>query len=296
MNTLVSSDPQTAIQKGSKSFYLASLFFSERTKYDCWVLYRWCRYCDDRIDNGGTKADLEELKSLTRMALKGLPVPDEFQAVGEICLKYSIPEKYLFDLLSGFEKDTFGIHIHDQKDLEEYAYQVAGVVGMMMSHIMKANLPKASGAAQSMGNAMQLTNIARDIREDFLKDRIYLPTTWLADEDINVGQLIDSSQREKLFRVVKRLLARAQELYREGHSGLNDLPFRSAVAVSIASSIYSAIGKKILKRGSNSLDSRVYVSLPEKLWFVIEGLGRVLMQLPGRLSRRRLINDVQSNI
>lgn len=285
------ADPRTAIRKGSKSFYFASLFFSDQVKSDCWNLYRWCRYCDDRIDNGGTEDDLKDIKNKTLSALRGLSGPPQFRGVSEVCQRYSIPLEYPMELLSGFEKDSRGLTIKDENELEEYAYQVAGVVGLMMSYIMNADLSRAREAAKCMGNAMQLTNIARDIGEDFFRGRIYLPATWLKDEKIQTGKLMDLDQRESLFRVSERLLKKADGLYQKGYSGLIYLPLRSAIAVSIAASIYSSIGRKIRRQGPSALDSRIYVSFPEKLFLALEGIARVFLQIPQRLRLRRLTNE-----
>lgn len=287
----VAPDPKTAIQKGSKSFYFASLFFSDQVKSDCWHLYRWCRYCDDRIDNGGTRDDLVDIKNKTISALSTLSGPPQFRGLGEVCQRNSIPPEYPMELLSGFEKDSRGITIRDEAELEEYAYQVAGVVGLMMSYIMKADLSRAREAATCMGNAMQLTNIARDIREDFGRGRIYIPATWLEDEEIQTDKLMDAAQRERLFRTSERLLKKADNLYQNGYRGLIYLPFRSAIAVSIAASFYSSIGRKILRTGPRALDSRIYISLPEKLFLVLEGVARVLLQIPQRLKLKRLSHE-----
>lgn len=276
-----------AIRKGSKSFFLASLFFSEPVKKACWSLYRWCRHCDDIVDQGGNPSDLKKLKNQTLLALQSQKGHEIFKNLGEVCELYLIPAHYPLELLEGFEKDIEGVPIQSGQDLEKYAYQVAGVVGMMMAHIMKAHLPQAARAAQSMGNAMQLTNIARDIREDYERGRIYLPTDWLNEENIDVKNLLSYSQREHLFKVIQRLLNRADQLYQEGFAGLKFLPLRSALAVSIAASIYSAIGRKILRKGPSALDSRTYVTLPEKLLLVFEGVYRVLKQSPERLILRR---------
>jgi len=285
------ADPRTAIRKGSKSFYFASLFFSDQVKSDCWNLYRWCRYCDDRIDNGGTHDDLNDIKNKTLSALSGLSAPPQFHGLGEVCKRYSIPMEYPLELLSGFEKDSRGHVIRDENELEEYAYQVAGVVGLMMSYIMNADLSRARQAAQCMGNAMQLTNIARDIGEDFSRGRIYLPTTWLTDEKIQSHKLMDPEQREPLFRISQRLLKKADVLYQKGYGGLIYLPLRSAFAVSIAASIYSAIGKKIQRKGPASLDSRIYITFYEKLFLVFQGVARVLLQTPQRLRIKRFSNE-----
>lgn len=276
-------DAEQAIEKGSKSFYLASLFFSQETKHDCWVLYRWCRHCDDVIDNGGNLRELEELQTNTLKGLRGENTHAIFSSLGKVCRKHSIPAEHPFELLAGFQKDTQAVRIKNEAELDVYAYQVAGVVGVMMCYLMKANLALAQQAAISMGNAMQLTNIARDVKEDFEKGRIYLPQSWLDEAGVNTERLLAIEQREQVYTVVQRLLKKADGLYREGREGLKYLPLRSALAVAIAAAVYSQIGSKILRLGPTSLDSRIYVSFPHKIWLVGLGIFWVMSSLTGRI-------------
>ncbi|KHD87163.1 MAG: hypothetical protein OM95_15825 [Bdellovibrio sp. ArHS] len=272
-----------AIEEGSKSFYLASLFFDRQTKADCWALYRWCRHCDDVIDNGGSSVDLEELKIRTVNGLRA-PSDDEiFSDLGKVCRRHGIPAQFPLELLAGFKKDTSSVRIKTESELDTYAYQVAGVVGLMMSYLMKADLAVAKEAAVSLGNAMQLTNIARDIKEDYQKDRIYLPGTWLEEEHIDSAQLLHEGQRDKVFSLVQRLLKKADALYEEGRQGLKYLPVRSALAVAIAAAVYSQIGHKILKLGPASLESRIYVSLPQKILLIGRGIFWVIQSFSQRL-------------
>lgn len=289
----MSNETRTAIRKGSKSFFLASLFFGHRTREACWVLYRWCRHCDDQVDNGGSAQTLIELRMSTDDGLNLKSADVLFSELGKVCETHGIPHTYPHELLNGFEKDVRGVSLEQPKDLEDYAYQVAGVVGLMMSHIMGADMPSAISPAKSLGNAMQLTNIARDVKEDFENGRIYLPRAWLKESELEPEGLLDSSQRSRLFELVKRLLARADELYRDGYAGLHYLPFRAALAVSIAGSIYSSIGRKILARGESALDERIYVTLPEKLFLTLEGIVRVLAIVPRRLAMRSIRANTQ---
>lgn len=276
-------DAEKAIEKGSKSFYLASLFFSKETKHDCWVLYRWCRHCDDVIDNGGGSRELEDLQKNTLKGLRGENTGEIFSALGKVCRKRGIAAEHPFELLAGFQKDTQAVRIQNEAELDVYAYQVAGVVGVMMCYLMKANLALARQAAISMGNAMQLTNIARDVKEDFEKGRIYLPQTWLDEAGVNRDLLLADEQRAQVYSVVQRLLKKADGLYQEGRQGLKYLPLRSALAVAIAAAIYSQIGSKILRQGTTSLNSRIYVSFPHKILLVGLGIIWVLSSLTERL-------------
>lgn len=270
------SNRQT-IAKGSKSFYLASLFFTPEQRTGAWKLYRWCRACDDRIDEAPSREHalvrLTELRERTKAATSGASTASpEFEGLREICIQYGIPSSYPLDLVEGFAMDVAGYEYRTLADVELYSYRVAGVVGLMICHVTGVRNPLAHPHAVALGTAMQLTNIARDVRDDFDLGRVYLPKEWLRD----AGVIDFWNQKPQLFSVVERLLDRADEQYKIGYAGLKYLPFRAALAVSIAGSIYSAIGHKIRASGPNALDSRAVVSLPHKLWLVVTGTLRAL--------------------
>lgn len=285
--------PKASISRGSKSFYFASRFFPEHVRHACWVLYRWCRYCDDQIDNATNtvvaKQELARLDRETKMAFThktGSPIFVEFTGIHE---DFHIPEQYAFELLKGFEKDATGEEYKTLAEVEVYAYHVAGVVGLMMAKIMGAHSTLASRPAQDMGIAMQLTNIARDVGEDFARGRVYLPDAWLQSAGIDKSRLMDPDQREKVFAVVQRLLARADALYESGYSGLHLLPFRAACAVAIAASIYSAIGTKLRRNGPAALSQRTTITFPEKILLAFKGLSKAIT-----LSRFRSTMEVST--
>ncbi|PIU00739.1 MAG: phytoene synthase [Bdellovibrionales bacterium CG10_big_fil_rev_8_21_14_0_10_45_34] len=282
----MSGQLKSTIRNGSKSFFLASLFFSNEIRLACWKLYQWCRHCDDKIDKGGTLEDITTLREQTKRGILASEDDEVFRHLGSLVREYKIPEKYPFELLEGLQKDASGERYHTISELEVYSYHVAGVVGLMMSYIMGVKSREASDQAVSMGNAMQLTNIARDVREDYLLGRIYLPLNWLKENGVDTESMLEKKNLPALFEVVERLLAHADGLYQKGYAGLKYLPLRAAFAVSIAGSIYSAIGKKVLRLGPKALEGRVSVGLPEKILWIIHGLLRVVSQMPQRISER----------
>ncbi|NJL25756.1 MAG: phytoene/squalene synthase family protein [Calothrix sp. SM1_5_4] len=277
MPTEVVTDARSSIAKGSKSFFFASLFFSRDRREDCWALYRWCRHCDDAVDAAGTPEEarraLLDLSENTAGALSGKPASGLFAPLARVYARHGIPVEYARDHIRGFSMDVDGFDGQDLADVEKYSYHVAGVVGLMMAHIMGVTSDKAYGHAVDMGVAMQLTNIARDVREDFANGRVYLPARWLAEAGIDRHRLLDAEYREPLFAVVIRVLDRAEELYRSGFKGLGALPFRSAVAVAIAACVYRAIGREIRRRGAAAIDTRVYTGRLDKWLLAARGLA-----------------------
>ena len=136
-----------------------------------------------------------------------------------------------------------------------------------MCHIMKISSQQALKNAVDLGRAMQLTNIARDISEDFSNQRVYLPKTWLADCGLTNTNFLDDENKTKFHSVVRQLISEAQAFYKSGFEGLKYLSVRSAWAVCIATYVYRDIGDQILK--NYSWEKRIYVSTPRKIYLLV---------------------------
>jgi len=265
------------IRKGSKSFSAASLFFSKKQKEAAWRLYSWCRYCDDQIDDVPADQAMVRLDQLRKQfALGSKSSSFAFRALAQLSSEHSIPSGYPLHLLRGMEMDVVGRRYRTLNELEEYCFCVAGVVGLMMCHVMRVTSDQALRHAVALGNAMQLTNICRDIREDFARGRVYLPMDWLCEMGISDQEIISPIHYKGLVLLQERLLKRADELYAEGYEGLIYLSFRSAWAVLIAGYVYSFIGTKIKKSLGRSLDQRIYVTSLEKLILISKATAVLL--------------------
>jgi phytoene synthase len=136
----------------------------------------------------------------------------------------------------------------------------------MMTRVMGPSAGVAYLRAADLGVAMQLTNIARDVGEDELRGRVYLPTTLLAEH---------GGDRRA---TVRALLMRAEAHYRAADRGLPLLPADCRVAIAASRRIYSAIGGAIAKNDYDSISRRAYVTLPKKLWLLIGALPARFMR------------------
>jgi phytoene synthase len=284
---LVLSECQQMIRVGSKSFSLASQLFRPETRGAAFFLYGWCRYCDDQIDQaqGREEADfrLGELNQKTKNAFLNQQQSETvFIAFQQIVKQYQIPQDYPRDLLEGMAMDVRGQKYFTLEDLKVYCYRVAGTVGLMMVHVMGVSDEKALKHAVDLGIAMQLTNIARDIFEDFAMGRVYLPQSWLQEWNIPEDELTLPKHRVYLTQMVACLLNEAEKNYTSGRAGLDYLPFRSALAVSAAISVYSQIGHTVLKRGEHAWDTRTIVSKTQKCFAVVQGIFEVIGSIPRR--------------
>lgn len=296
------------IAKGSKSFSFASLIFSERQREASWQLYAWCRRSDDAIDDSPTHEQafraLEDLKLRTRSAFRGdLATEHPWVGLREIAKRYSLPETAAMDMLRGFEMDLgilessgvpveaattkIKVQMNTWDDLLDYCYCVAGTVGLLMCPIMGVKNPDAGRSAVAMGSAMQLTNIARDIKEDFERGRIYLPLEELRARGLHQDELLDPKNRMAVFAIVRQMLERAEDMYTLGEQGLRYLPFRAAWAVQVAASIYRDIGRKVLERGSDTDYPRVVVGRGRKIVLFFLATVGLFKSRFAKTSRRR---------
>ena len=272
---------QESIARGSKSFAAASRLFDRPTRERAWLLYAWCRRCDDIADGQdhghgmsaveNAEGRIEAMAVLTEAALAGRVVGEPaFDALRVVAGETQMPARFARDLIAGFRLDAEEWRPRSEADLYRYCYHVAGVVGCMMAVIMgvdpqdEATLDRAC----DLGMAFQLANIARDIEEDDRAGRCYLPVEWLVEMDIPPGQHMKPPFRTCLTKLAKRLTDRAAAFEASARVGAGALPFRSAWAVLAAAEIYGAIGRQVAARGDHAWDHRVTTSGVDKLRFI----------------------------
>jgi 15-cis-phytoene synthase len=269
------------IEKGSKSFAGAARLFDEDTRASAYMLYAWCRHCDDEIDgqelgfplaNAQVSSPEERLAGLTQRtlaAINGNPLPGDdqpvFEALARVVAKHKIPERHPLELIEGFRMDVEERRYETLDDTLSYCYHVAGVVGVMMTMIMGVREPETLNRASDLGIAFQLTNIARDVIPDAVAGRVYLPAQWLAEAGVPVGEVANPEHRQAVFNVVERLLDEADRYYRSARYGLPQLPLRAAWAIAAARRIYRKIGFVVRSRGSHAWDIRASVSKRGKM-------------------------------
>ncbi|SNS10771.1 phytoene synthase [Sphingomonas laterariae] len=269
---------QRSIARGSKSFRAASRLFGRPTRERAWLLYAWCRRCDDLADGqdhghamarvDDPAARLAEIERLTEQALAGAATGDPaFDALGVVVAECGIPHALPRDLVQGFALDAAGFTPRHADDLYRYCYHVAGVVGVMMAMVMgvRADDHDTLDRACDLGIAFQLANIARDINEDDAAGRCYLPDDWLAEMDVPPGEAMRPPWRPRIALLAKRLAARAEAHEAAARGGASALGFRDAWAVLSAADIYTGIAREVAARGEQAWDHRVVIGRGQKL-------------------------------
>ncbi len=162
------------------SFSTAFFFLKKEQKEALSAVYEFSRMADDAADEEGEREEkikkIEYLKEKTKEIYAGKNQNEEiFSTLSEIVKKYDIPEYVFSKLLSAMEKDINGVNIKDRAELEDYMFSVAGVIGIAVLKISEYKGKNLEEISVNTGNAVQMTNILRDIKEDLNLNRIYIP-------------------------------------------------------------------------------------------------------------------------
>jgi phytoene synthase len=273
------------IQRGSKSFRASSRLFDRITRERAWLLYCWCRHCDDQCDGQeygmgvGERGSVGTLRAKTQRVVAGEFIGElPFDALAQLLMERPVPSRLLDDHLQGFELDEAGWRPRTQQDLVRYCYHVAGSVGCMMAIVMgvPADEEQTLERAADLGIAFQLSNIARDIREDHEAGRCYIPQDWLDEFGIAQDSLLDPANQTGLVAIVARLVTLVNGYESSARKGVDRLPFRSRLAVLAAARIYGAIGRRVGSLGPAAWDRRVTIGKAQKLGFLIPSFAEAI--------------------
>jgi 15-cis-phytoene synthase len=269
----------------AKTFYFASHVLPAQKRGDAYAVYAFCRYVDDQIDLAPDEASrlraLADLSHLLHVAYQSTEEKSGLEsslpwlpAFRETAHRRAIPANYFEDLLEGVELDRGRVRLQNWEELDRYCYLVAGVVGLIMVHVLTDPAPELLKPARDLGTAMQLTNILRDVAEDWERDRIYLP----ADELEKFGLTADDIAQKRMgdsFRAMMRFqIGRARSYYDYAEPGIVKLPTDGCrFCARLMSTIYGAILDEIERVDYNVYRGRVRVSFSRKLWLALRCSG-----------------------
>jgi len=271
----------------SKSFFLSSAMLPRNKRWDTYALYSFCRFADNIVDNPRNRSKSElieevdylgrELKIAYNRGESEHPVLKPFIFVA---LKHQIPVEYPLELLEGVKMDLVKNRYQSFDELYLFAYRVAGVVGLMMTHILGFSSTVALVYAEKLGIAMQLTNILRDIKEDKTMDRIYLPLDEIHQFGLSEKDFIDENMNDAMFQFIRFQVDRAHQYYQEAHDGIKMLSQDSQFAIYSASKIYQGILFKIEARHFNPFLGRVFVRQSKKLGILLNEIVKTRVLRP----------------
>lgn len=278
MSDLAPAHFRTVLAAGSKSFSLASRFLPAGRRDDAAVVYTFCRTVDDTADEASdpirARDELQQVRADLEAGASRRPVVRAFL---EVANRRGIDLLAAQHLVDGALSDLALVGFRTDAELIRYCYQVAGTVGLMMCGVLGVRSTQAFPFAVDMGIAMQLTNIVRDVREDALRGRVYLPSTRLTEVGLERERLVAAARATEhlpeLAPVVRDLFEMGERYYRSADRGLRYIPARPRWAILVASRVYRRIGwRLVMRHGAQPMHGRTVVPQRAKLWVAATAL------------------------
>jgi phytoene synthase len=259
-------------RRAGSSFYYPLWLLAKEKRKAMYALYAFCRIVDD-IGDGPAEVNakrqrLSDYRTALTAALQGASSRPELPALADAVRRFDIPSTHLFEILDGVEMDLTPRRYPTWDDLRHYCYHVAGAVGLACLAIWGGQSQAARAAAVRCGEAFQLTNILRDVREDALHGRVYLPQEDIAAFHCAERDLRVNRPSPALRELMAHEVARAKEAFRDA-AQLDALLPRDARRVFIAMwCIYASLLNKIERRQGDVFSERVRLSKARRLWIV----------------------------
>ncbi len=255
----------------SKTYYFSTRLLPPEVRSHVYALYAFMRYADEIVDNpGATTLDqqLAALEALEEEALAAV-VGEEIwnpvlRAYANTVRTRGIEPQNITAFMTSMKMDTHVFRYPTYEDLAVYTYGSAAVVGLMMCRVVGVVDERAEEHAEALGVAMQLSNFLRDVREDWVRGRVYLPLEDLerfgySEEDLGAG-VVD----ERFVELMRFEIGRARRLYAFADEGMGYIPRGRRYPVIVARELYAAILARIEAQGYDVFSRRAKTPLLSK--------------------------------
>lgn len=271
---------QKAAASGS-SFYYAFLFLPAPRRAAITAFYAFCRevddIVDDTLDTGVAASKLAWWQTEVAQAFAGKPSHPVMRALMPLAADYAIVEDHLQKVIQGCQMDLEQTRYLDYPGLQRYCHLVAGIVGEVAANIFGRTQAQTTAYAHKLGQALQLTNILRDVGEDALRGRIYLPASELQQFEVKAQDILQRSYSPRFTALMQFQAQRAQQLYDEALALLPSTDRRAQKPGLMMASIYRALLGEIERDNFRVLHQRISLTPLRKFWLAwrVQALGRL---------------------
>ena len=276
--------PQEYVQHkaaaSGSSFYYAFLFLPAPRRSAITAFYAFCREIDDVVDDtadaGVAGSKLAWWQTEVAQAFAGRPSHPVLQALMPLAANFQIEQRHLLAVIEGCQMDLNQTRYLDYPGLQRYCHLVAGVVGEVAANIFGRTQEQTTHYAHKLGLALQLTNIIRDVGEDALRGRIYLPMNELQQFDVKAHEILKRSESDRFIELMKFQTRRAHDLYDEALQLLPQADRRAQKPGLMMASIYRALLREIEHDQFRVLRQRTSLTPLRKMWLAwkVQALGR----------------------
>jgi phytoene synthase len=288
---------ESITKEHAKSFYFAAKFLPKNKQKPIYALYAFCRQIDDEVDEAEISSGKEAIKAVenwkrklgeiffnaktNQLRITNYELREKsnsqltthnsqliLTAWQDLLKTYNIRQESALDLMKGVLQDT---HINRYETFDElyiYCYRVASTVGLMSSEIFGYSDKKTLKYAESLGIAMQLTNILRDVKEDAAMNRIYLPQEDLQKFSVSEKQIFAGELNKNFVELMKFEIERARNYYAEAEKGISLLEKDTRFTILLAARLYAKILDEIKKQNYNVFTKRAHTSKRQKIFSV----------------------------
>ena len=271
---------QKAVASGS-SFYYAFLFLPAPRRAAITAFYAFCREIDDVVDEmtdaGVAATKLAWWNGEVTQSFAGQPNHPVMKALMHHAVEYGIEARHLHGVIEGCKLDLQQTRYLDYTTLQRYCHLVAGVVGEVAARIFGQTDPATTAYAHTLGQALQLTNIIRDVGEDALRERIYLPIDELQRFDVKAHEILKRGYSDRFTALMQFQAQRAHTLYDQALKLLPAADRRSQKPGLMMANIYRTLLREIEAENFQVLHQRIKLTPARKLWLAwkVQALGRM---------------------
>jgi phytoene synthase len=279
------STPEQYVQDkaaaSGSSFYYAFLFLPKPRRAAITAFYAFCREVDDVVDEvadpGVAQTKLAWWQAEVQRAWAGQATHPVLQALMPHVADYGIEARHLQAVIEGCQMDLQQTRYLDFPGLQQYCHLVAGIVGEVAARIFGQTEEATTRYAHTLGLAFQLTNIIRDVGEDALRGRIYLPVNELQQFEVKAHELLNRQYSERFTALMRFQAERAHRLYDEALALLPEADRRTQKPGLMMASIYRTLLREIERDNFQVLHQRVSLTPLRKLWLAwrVQALGKL---------------------
>lgn len=252
------------VQERKKSNLAFAFFCMEKDRAkDIEIFYAFCRLMDDIADEEGRsketkRAALEEWKTEINNAYDSeKPLSSLGEEMRALVRRRNIPRQYVLDVIDGVMRDTFDDPFETFEDIRKYCYGVASAVGLVSIHIFGFKNERTKEFAESLGYALQFTNILRDVVDDLKSHgRIYIPAEELAAFGVGKDDLLNRPDSHKCKRLFAFMYFRAKHFFNKSRRLLQPEDKRALAPALIMWAIYEEILESLKKTDFNISENR----------------------------------------
>ena len=261
------------VEAAGTSFYWAMRVLPEARRDAMFAIYAFCREVDDIADGAASpevkRRELDAWRREIEALFAGQPATTEGRALLEPTRGFDLRHEDFLAVIDGMEMDAADIRAPGLAELDLYCDRVASAVGRLSVRAFGVATEAADRVAHSLGRALQLTNILRDLAEDGARGRLYLPRELLVAEGVSATDPLTVLKHPELPRICAALAEIAERHFTDARAAMRDCPRRPMRPAAAMGAVYHAILARLRRRGWRNLEREVRIPAALKLWFAL---------------------------